>query len=120
METNGAAPVDLEGFRSSMRAAGIEEIVEPTLQVYVEEARATFEALRDAVERRDSEGARAAAHSLKSASGNIWALHASSLFESLEHSAQDGDLDGIDATFGEVRPEFDRVLAYLSQSGVGS
>ena len=120
METNGAAPVDLEGFRSSMRAAGIEEIVEPTLHVYVEEARATFEALQSAVEARDAEAARAAAHSLKSASGNIWAQQAATLFESLEHSAQDGDLEGVDATFGEVKPEFERVLTYLSDAGIAS
>ncbi len=120
METNGAAPVDLEGFRSSMRAAGIEEIVEPTLQVYLEEARSTFEALSEAVERGDAEGARAAAHSLKSASGNIWANDAATLFETLEHHAQDGDLDGVASTFGEVRPEFDRVLAYLVDSGIES
>lgn len=120
MESNGAAPVDLEGFRSSMRAAGIEEIVEPTLQVYLEEARATFDTLREAVERRDAERARAAAHSLKSASGNIWALNAASLFESLEHSAQDGDLAGVDVAFGAVRPEFERVIAYLSEAGVES
>lgn len=120
MDTNGAAPVDLEGFRSSMRAAGIEEIVEPTLQVYLEEARSTFDALSDAVQRRDAEAARAAAHSLKSASGNIWAQNAAALFEDLEHQAQDGDLDGVTATFGEVRPEFDRVVAYLNDAGIES
>ena len=120
MERNGAAPVDLEGFRSSMRAAGIEEIVEPTLHVYVEEAQATFDALQSAVEARDAEAARAAAHSLKSASGNIWAQNAAALFENLEHSAQDGDFEGVDATFGEVKPEFERVLTYLSEAGIAS
>ncbi len=31
-------PVDLEGFRSVMREAGVEEIVEDTLEIYLEEA----------------------------------------------------------------------------------
>ncbi len=39
METDGTTPpVDLEGFRSVMREAGVEEIVEDTLEIYLEEA----------------------------------------------------------------------------------
>lgn len=120
METNGAVPVDLEGFRVSMRVAGIEEIVEPTLQVYAEEARETFSALERAVEEGDIEAARAAAHSLKSASGNIWATRAASLFATLEEAAQDDDRQAVASTFDEVRPEFHRVLGFLTEAGIES
>lgn len=118
MQANGSAPVDLEGFRASMRAAGIEEVVEPTLQVYYEEARASFDSLTEAVASGDAETVRATAHSLKSSSGNIWARKAASLFESLEHAAQDRDMDVVASTFGELKPEFDRVVRFLAEAGV--
>jgi len=119
VQANGSAPVDLEGFRASMRAAGIEEIVEPTLEVYCQEAPVAFERLEDAVARGDVETARAAAHSLKSSSGNIRARQAASMFERLEHAAESEDMEAISASFGELGPEFDRVIRFLAEAGVG-
>ena len=117
MQANGSHPVDLEGFRASMRAAGIEEIVEPTLQVFREEAGTTFEKLAEAVAQRDTEGVRAAAHSLKSSTGNIWARGVSSMLERMEHAAETGDMDAITSTFGEVQAEFERVMDFLAEAG---
>ena len=66
MQPNGNPPVDLDGFRSAMRDVGADEIVEPILAVYMEEAKSLFSSLSAAVSCGDVETICATAHTLKS------------------------------------------------------
>ena len=91
MEADTTPPVDLEGFRETMRAAGIEEIVEPTLEIFLQEAQRLFAALSTAVPAGDEETVRSAAHSLKSSAGNIWATRLARVLNELEGAANRGE-----------------------------
>lgn len=119
MSTARSVPVDIDGFRASMRQAGVEEVVDMTLEVYVEEAARLFADLEEAVAENDTEAARAAAHSLKSSSGNIWAMGVAELFARMELAASQQDQAAVDSTFAELRPEFEQVMSFLAQTGVG-
>ncbi|MFQ5537998.1 MAG: Hpt domain-containing protein [Gemmatimonadota bacterium] len=106
-------PVDLEAFRETMRAAGVEEVVDATVEVYLSEMPAVFRRISDAVEAGDAEAVRSAAHSLKSASGNIRAQRMFHLLQELEDLGRRGDVAGIRALWPEVRDEFSAVVRYL-------
>jgi HPt (histidine-containing phosphotransfer) domain-containing protein len=108
-------PVDIEGFRETMRAAGIEEIVGPTLEVFIEEGQVIFSDLSAAVLAGNSESISAHAHALKSSSRNILASGLADLLDELE--AQAGDLNTAADIFGRIKPGYDSVMAYLAGSG---
>jgi len=108
-------PVDLETFRAVMRKAGVEEVVDATLAVYLEEAPRIFGRLSSAVASGDAGAVSSYAHSLKSSSGNIHATALSETMRRLEALGREGDLDAIRDFFPEARARFDRVMAYLRQ-----
>ncbi len=118
MEPNGNPPVDLDGFRSTMRDGGAEEIVELVLAVYVEEAVSLFSSLAAAVSSGDVETIRSTAHTLKSSSGNIWASDLAGLLEEVEIAANEGDLSRATQLFDRVKPMYEAVIAYLAECGV--
>ncbi len=118
--TNGStALVDLDGFRSSMRAAGIEEIVDSILSVFVEESRELFDTLEVSFASSDSDSVRRAAHTLKASSGNIQARELAKLVESIESSVATGDLEGVNALIEQARSKYSSVMGYLSEHGYG-
>jgi len=119
MQDRENPPVDLAGFRETMREAGVEEIVDATLEIYVSEAKGLFEALRAAVAAGDTEEVRAQAHSLKSSSGNVWAADLSGLLNQMESAAQSGDMSGAAEIFKSVEPEYEAVTAYLAADSGG-
>ncbi|MBM4185112.1 MAG: Hpt domain-containing protein [Gemmatimonadetes bacterium] len=112
------APLDLEGFRNSMQAAGIEEIVEPTLQLFVEESAGLMAALEESLAASDAESLRKAAHKLKGSSGNVHARHLSELAEGLEHIARGGDLSTAPRLVAQTRREYGAVREFLARQGV--
>lgn len=112
---NEDAPIDLPGFRGLMRQAGIEEVVDLTLDIFAGEAPRLFGDLTAAAETGDLETVRANAHSLKSSSGNIWANRLSGFFETMETAAADLDGSAVDSVLAEARPEFDRVISYIAE-----
>ncbi len=108
-------PVDLESFRASMREAGVEEAVDATVAVYLEEAPALFDGLSKAAASGDPDAVSRHAHSLKGSSGNIRATALSEAMQRLEALGREGDLDAIRAFLPEARTRFDQVMAYLQQ-----
>jgi HPt (histidine-containing phosphotransfer) domain-containing protein len=117
MEHESKPPVDVEAFRATMREAGIEEIVDPTLDVFVKEAERIFHALEGAFVAGDLKSVGAHAHSLKSSSGNIWALGLSEVLATLEAAANSGEASLAAEIFERVRPEYAAVMAHLLPSG---
>jgi CheY-like chemotaxis protein/HPt (histidine-containing phosphotransfer) domain-containing protein len=107
------SPVDLEGFRAIMREAGVEEVVDATVDIYLTEAPTIFEEIDGAVRSGDTEGTRRAAHSLKSASGNIRAGRLSDLLQAMEVLGKEGDVEGALVAFPELHAEFESVMTYL-------
>lgn len=110
--------MDLEGFRAMMREVGIEEVVDSTLAVYLSEAPEIIERIEGAVEAGDADEIRAAAHSLKSSSGNIRANRLSELMAELEHLGRDGKTVEAAQMIESAKAEHERVMAYLrSEAG---
>ena len=86
-----------------------------TLEIFLKQGETTFRDLEAARAGNDTEGMRAAAHSLKSASQNIWATRLGDLLNRLETTAADGDLAGAIEIFEQVRPEYAAVISYLEE-----
>lgn len=116
-ENAGTPPVDIESFRAVMREAGIEEIVDTTLEIYQSEAPGIFAALEQAMEAGDAEGIRAQAHGLKSSSGNIRAGGLAELLQQLESLGREGDIAGAKDFFPGVAKEYRSVMDYLAEQG---
>ncbi len=110
-------PVDLEGFRATLREAGIEEVADATLQVFMSEADERTARLEQALADDDAEGIASAAHAVKSASRNIRALRLGDLLETLELAGKDGDLDRVHELGPDVFAELERVTAFLQDNG---
>jgi two-component system, sensor histidine kinase and response regulator len=114
-EAQPAAPVNIPAFRAVMMEAGIESIVEPTLDVFMNETPKIFDRLMAAVEASDASGVNAGAHSLKSSSANIRAEKLAKLFAELEMAGRDEDLKEIAELLPRVESEYGAVLSFLGQ-----
>ena len=119
MDVQTNPPVELNGFREAMRAADLEEIVEVTIEVYVDEAPRTFDLLSASVAEGNLDVVNSCAHSLKSSSHNVWAKRVAGMFGILEDAARDRDAKLVNSTFGEAEPEFRRVMDYLTATLAG-
>lgn len=117
--TVASPPLDIEAFRLSMRTAGVEEIVEPTLVVFAEEAAKLVATLRNAVRRTDSEEARRAAHTLKGSAGNVRARELARVAESLERLAEQADFGAAEALLDVADNEYAAVIEHLHMNGLG-
>lgn len=115
-----STPVDVDGFRASMREVGVEEIVEETLEVFVDEAQRIFADLSAAVVAGDVQTLRVSAHTLKSSSGNVWAHDLAALLRDVEAAAGGGgDLASATEIFRRAEPEYEAVISYLTSLGAG-
>lgn len=114
----GVPAVDLDEFRSAMRASGIEEIVMPMLTLFRQEAPKGIASLTAALEARDLTAASRAAHSLKSSAANIRAKELAELLLQLELAAQGGDAALTDSLFGRVKVAYDAAIECLAAAGV--
>jgi len=107
-------PVDLDEFRSAMRAAGIEDIVEPMLELFVTEAAKGMKQLRSAMSAGDLDAVGRVAHSLKSSAGNIRARPLANLLQQLEDAAGQGDRAKVSSLVGPIETEHAAAVEYLA------
>ena len=108
--------VDLPAFRESMRDAGIEFIVDQTIDTYLREAPERMLALRASWDAADTRAIASHAHALKGSSGSLHALGISALFADLEAAGKRGDLAAALALRDPVEHEWSAVLAQLQQA----
>ncbi len=114
-EARGGPPVNLDVFRETMRDAGVEDIVEPTIETYLEESAERIQSLEQAVKAREADTIEAVAHALKSASGAIMAERLAGQLQILEDAGARGDTDKAIDLFTETRREFDAVVEFLKR-----
>jgi HPt (histidine-containing phosphotransfer) domain-containing protein len=107
--------VDLDAFRLEMREAGIEEVVEPTVQAYLQEVPDRVRTLEKALEAGDLEGVARAAHAMKSAAGVIRARTFSQMLGRLELAGYDGDAEAVVTIWEQARNEGQAVADFLRQ-----
>jgi HPt (histidine-containing phosphotransfer) domain-containing protein len=106
-------PVDLDEFRSAMREAGIEDIVEPMLDLFATEAAKGMAQLSSAMAAKDLDAVGRVAHSLKSSAGNIRAKPLADLLQALENAAAQGDRAKAASLIGPVEAAHAAALAFL-------
>jgi CheY-like chemotaxis protein len=109
-----APPVDLEGFRRTMREAGVEEAVEAMLDVFVNDAPTRMEAVASAMESEDAEEIRLAAHAFKSAAGTVEARGLFELLRQLEAAGREQRVADARQLFEQIQTEYDAVRDYLN------
>jgi HPt (histidine-containing phosphotransfer) domain-containing protein len=108
-------PVDLDEFRSAMRDAGIEEIVEPMLELFVTEAAKGMAVINDAMAAGNLDALGRAAHSMKSSAGNVRAKTLAAALQELETAAVSGDRAAASRLLGAVAAQHAAALAFLAE-----
>src|SRR2546428_11215085 len=115
--TPPAPPIDLEGFRSTMREAGAEEAVDGIVRVFAQTAPERLAALQTAARSGDPESVGRAAHAFKSAAGTIGARGLALLLAEIESAARESMLEHVQRELPALEREVAAVLDYLSNSG---
>ena len=111
-------PIDIEEFRAQMRAAGIEEIVVPMLELFGQEAPKAMGVIVAAMKAGDLETASRAAHSLKSSAGNVRAMTLAATLQALEHSAAAKNGPQAAGHFEAAKVAYDAVVKQLAEYGI--
>ena len=109
---NGAV-LDAGDMRAEVFFSDFPPGADSTVDIYLTEAPTIFEQMDGAVRSGDAEGTRRAAHSLKSASGNLRAGRLSDLLQAMEVLGKEGDVEGAQVAFPELLAEFESVMTYL-------
>ncbi len=110
-----APPVDLEGFRATLREAGAEQALYSIVDTYVRQAPDRLAALAAAAATGSSADMARAAHAFRGASATIGARELAELLERIETSARAGEIEKAQDVFERVSPLTHRVIDYLRQ-----
>jgi CheY-like chemotaxis protein len=107
-------PVDLAGFRRTMRDAGAEAAVDGILAAFIEALPGNVEGLVAAARATEPEPIAFAAHAFKSAAATIGARPLAALLQDIETAVRDGDVGRARARVADVQGEANVVRAYLT------
>ena len=111
--TGAPAPVDLDGFRASMRDADSEDAVDGILDTFLAGVPERVEALVVAVSAGDGGAIARVAHAFKSAAGSIGAHRLATILQEMEESGGAGALDTARDELDRARLEAGAVVRYL-------
>jgi two-component system sensor histidine kinase/response regulator len=106
-------PVDLEGFKSSMRDAGAGKAIGSILDAFLSQVPGRLATLEAAADSGNADAITRAAHVLRGAAGTIGARQLAGLLEHVETAAQDGDVGQARGGLGSVLSEAATVLDYV-------
>jgi CheY-like chemotaxis protein len=107
-------PAALDAVRALQRP-GAPDLAQKVITLYLQSAEGLVVDLERAAASRDAGALTSAAHSLKSASGNVGATHLCSLCRSLESDSRAGELEGAEARVRAVAAEFSAVAEALER-----
>jgi len=110
-----ASPVDLEGFRTTLREAGAEQALYSIIDTFVRQAPDRLAALAGAVAGGTGDEIAKAAHVYRGAAATIGARELAGLLETVETTARAGDVEQARETFERVSPIAHAVTDYLRQ-----
>ena len=111
----GAPPVDLEGFRTTLREAGAEQALYSIIDTFVRQAPERLATLATAVASGAGAEIAKAAHVYRGAAATIGARELAELLERVETSARAGDIDQARDVFERTSPVAHAVTDYLRQ-----
>jgi len=92
-----------------------EEVLKEIVNVFLEEAPKTIELLAEAIEAKDSKNVKLYAHKLKGLVRHVAARKLSDMLYNLETKGREGELEGSEALFANIRTKFDILKTFLSQ-----
>src|SRR5712691_816450 len=108
-------PVDLEGFRTTLREAGAEQALYSIVDTFVRQAPDRLAALATAVASGAGAEIAKTAHVYRGAAATIGARELADLLERVETSARAGDVEQAREAFERVSPMAHQVTDYLRQ-----
>jgi CheY-like chemotaxis protein/HPt (histidine-containing phosphotransfer) domain-containing protein len=112
-EQYGECPIDLEIIK---KIYDDEEVVKETISIFLEDAPQTIELLSGAIAAKDSNNIKMHAHKLKGLARHFAARKLTDMLYVLETKGREGELEGSEALFAEIRTEFDKLKSFLSQT----
>jgi signal transduction histidine kinase/DNA-binding response OmpR family regulator len=115
-----APPVDLEGFRMTLREAGAEQALYSIVDTFVRQASDRLAALASAVASGTSDQIAKAAHVYRGAAATIGARELAGLLERVENTARAGDVEQAKEAFESVTPLAHEVIDYLRRNNADS
>ena len=110
-----APPVDLEGFRATLREAGAESALYSIIDTFVRQAPDRLAGLATAVASGTGDDIVKAAHVYRGAAATIGARELAELLERVETSARAGEIEKAKEAFESVSPIAHSVTDYLRQ-----
>lgn len=113
-----APPIDREEF--VQRMGGDHLLCLDVIQMFLEDCPVRLAAIKAAVDDRNAEGIRTAAHALKGAAGNLSAGPLCDAAGDLERIGADGRLEALSAAWRQLAAEADRVVDALQHFDEGS
>lgn len=116
--TRTTPPVDLAGFRSTMKEAGAADAVDSILHTFVRQAPERLANLAAAVTSGRPDDIAQAAHTLRGAAATIGAHELASLLEHIESAARKGDVMQAREGLEPAQRQTALVLEYLRRSRV--
>ena len=111
-----APPVDLEGFRATLREAGAEQALYSIIDTFVRQAPDRLVALAGAVASGSGVEIAKAAHVYRGAAATIGARELAVLLERVETTARAGDVEQATEAFESVTPLAHEVIDYLRRN----
>ena len=96
------------------RVGGDRALLTDMIRLFAEDAPRTVDRIRSAIDARDGDALRRAAHALKGAAGNFESSALVHVARTLEEFGQAGRLDEADARWRELTIEMDRLMARLT------
>jgi HPt (histidine-containing phosphotransfer) domain-containing protein len=105
--------VDVTSFRSDLREADIEDMVESLLAMFLTDSPERLIALEDAVAVQNAEAIESAAHAFKSGAGAIRATGLAHLLRDAEEAARAGRSESSSQMLEQVRVEYAAVRHQL-------
>jgi CheY-like chemotaxis protein len=108
-------PVDIEGFRATLREAGAEEALYSIVDTYVRQAPDRLAALAAAVASGTGADIAKAAHVFRGASATIGARALAELLAQIETVARAGNIEEARESFERASPVAHAVIEYLRQ-----
>ena len=110
-----APPVDLEGFRATLREAGAESALYSIIDTFVRQAPDRLAGLATAVASGTGDDIVKAAHVYRGAAATIGARELAELLERVETSARAGEIEKATEAFESLSPIAHSVTDYLRQ-----
>jgi CheY-like chemotaxis protein/HPt (histidine-containing phosphotransfer) domain-containing protein len=115
-DTNGPGidPKALDQIRQ-LDQDGSAGILERVLQIYLDESSDLFSKIRDAINKNDAQGLRAAAHSLKSSSAQVGAMELSEFCKEMESIGRRESVSGAEEILTRTELKFEEARSALSR-----